>query len=358
MMEKIADYILAPPPDGEDISGEIVPVADIGGRDAVLRKEDYYYLRELWSAFRNESSAYKYGFSSAVFRMLIRNILYSMNQWKSDTGFGTHTHMKSGLASYSFTGSPSSASYNTYGNQFFNWMKDNSAIELLDTSEAAPDAGVPMDADILRLLYRHLTKDMFRQVRDISLGGTRAFTFTTQQAGIPYAYVTLDDDDNMVTVSATGTIQGSNGNVVASGISTNGKHVGVHSLKKWDSTAGKYKYYNTLCFPSSTISANVTFSAPVSEAYALMNIYLTSGTKTQGLQLLRPMAGGGTDWSVELMKRSDFDLVSSGISFPTFDVWGEASVRPYCYHADVERVFARFSDPYFALPAEWDWSPS
>lgn len=356
MMEKIADYILAQPPDGEDISGNIIPVADVDGKDAALRKEDYYYLRELWSAFRNESSAYTTGFSASNFRSLISNILYYMNQWKSDSYITSHTHMKSGLSSYSFTGSLSSGS-GTFSNQFLNWMKNNNAIELLDTSETAPSASLPMSADILRLLYRHLSKDMFRQVRDSSLGGTRAFTFTAQQASIPYTYVTLDNDDNVVSVSMTGTVQGSGGYIQANGINGNGQQVGVHVLQKWDSSARKYKYYNSLCFPSSTISANVTFSAPVSEAYALMNIYL-DGRNFQGLQLLRPMTGSGTSWSVELLKRSDFDLVSSNLSYPTFDEWSETAGTACYYQANVERVFAKFSKPYFALPVEWNWSPN
>ena len=72
MMERIADYRLAPPSSGEDISGEIIPVADIDGRVASLRKEDYYYLRELWSAFRNDSTAYHNSLSVRSLRMAIR----------------------------------------------------------------------------------------------------------------------------------------------------------------------------------------------------------------------------------------------------------------------------------------------
>lgn len=356
-MDKIADYIIARPPVGEDISGNIIPVADIGGRDAALRKEDFYYIREMWSAFRNEFSADTTEFSSSHFRYLIDGILDYMNQWKSDSHITPHTHMKSTLPSYSFTGSVSSGS-GSFSNQFFDWMKSNNAIELLDTSKTAPSANHPLSGDIVRLLYWFLSKDMFRQVQDASLGGTRAFTFTTQQASIPYSYVTLDGNNNVVSVSMEGTIQAANGHIVANGIGASGQHVGVHVLKKWDSDAGKYKYYHTLCFPSSTISANVTFSAPVSKAYALMNIYLQGHYSYQGLQLLRPMTGGGTSWSVELLKRSDFDLVSSNLSFPTFGEWSETSGNAYYYDVGVQCVFAKFSDPYFALPSEWNWSPS
>lgn len=359
MMEKIADYRLAPPPSDEDISGEIIPVADIDGRDAALRKEDYYYLRELWNVFRNESSADTTGFSSFSFRNLISNVLYYMNQWKSDSYMASHTHLKSGLASYSFTGDlVTNAQSSTWSNQFFNWMKNNSAIELLNTSATAPSAKLPMTADIVRLLYWFLSKDMFRQVKDTSLGGTRAFTFTTQKTSIPYTYVTLDNDRNVVSASNTGTIEGSGGRIVANGINGNGQQVGVHVLQKWDSDASKYKYYNSLAFPSSTVSASVTFSAPVSDAYALVDLYLSTGSGLQGLQLLRPMTGSGTSWSVELIKRSDFDLVTSNISFPAFDEWCDTAASVNYYNASVVCVFAKFSSPYFALPSGWDWSPS
>ena len=357
MMTRISDYLLSAPPSDADITGNIIPVADIEGRDAALRKEDYYYLRELWSAFRNDGVAYTSAFTGnySLRSLIASEILSYLNQWKSDTSINEHTHMRAGLASYSFTGSIESTVFQSL--QFFNWMKDNDAVVKFDGSPVSPSAGKRIEADVVRHLYRFLAQDMFRQVRDISLGVTRAFTFTTEVKDIPYSYPTLDKEDNLEFVQMVGQVKGSGGYVNTDGISSNGQQVGMHTLKRHNSSAGAYEYYNSVAFPSSTITADITFSAPVVDAYALMTIYI-EGRINQGLQVLRPMTGSGVNWSVDILKRSDYDLVTSNISVPALDEWIGTSATPTYFHAKIERVFARFASPYFALPSEWDWSPS
>lgn len=356
MMTQISDYILAVPPSGEDITGNIIPVADIDGKDATLRKEDYYYLRELWSVYRNDNTAYTTAFPQYGIRGLIAgSILYYLNLWKSDTYMTSHTHMKVGLPSYSFTGNISSS----WSSQFYNWMKNNNAIVAFDGSPVSPVANGDINADVARYAYRFLTQDMFRNVRDTSYGGTRALTFTTETKSIPYSFVKLDSDDNIVSVSETGQIVGSGGYINANGISTNGRQIGMHSFRKYVSSESKYKYYNSVAFPTSTITADITFSAPVVEAYALMSIDIYNArTLSQGLQLLRPMTGSGVNWSVDFIKRSDYDLVTANLTLPTLDEWVDTQADVTYYHADIERVFARFADLYFELPSEWDWSPN
>lgn len=355
MMMSVSDYLLSVPPSGEDITGDIIPVADIDGRSAALRKEDYYYLRELWSVFRNESSGLTTKFSSYNFRSLISStILYYLNQWKSDTSINEHTHMRAGLSSYSFTGDIQSSGYS---NQFLNWMKKNNAIVTFDGSPVSPAPGKRIDADVVRYLYRFLAQDMFRQVRDISLGGTRAFTFTTEVKNFQYSYPKLDSKYNLEFVQMVGQVKGSGGYVNIDGISENGQQVGMHTLRRYSSSGGGYEYYNSVAFPSSTITADITFSAPVVEAYALMTINI-SGSINQGLQVLRPMTGSGENWSVDILKRSDYDLATSNLSVPALDEWVGTSASATYFNAKIEMVFARFANPYFALPSEWDWSPS
>lgn len=357
MMTSISDYLLSAPPSGEDITGDIIPVADVAGRSAALRKEDYYYLRELWSAFSNDGTGLTTQFSSYSFRSLISStILYYLNQWKSDTQMQSHTHMKAGLSSYSFTGTlQSSPASSPWVQQFFNWMKENNAVVTFDDSPAAPVSYGKIDADVVRYLYKFLTQDMFRQVRDTSLGGTRAFTFTVEPKSIPYTCPKLDSDNNLVSESVEGQLTGSGGTVSANGAG-GGLHIGMHSLKKYFLSENKDKYYNSFAFPTSTVTADVTFSAPVVEAYAVITLSLNvDGNVGQGLQLLRPMTGSGVNWSVDLLKRSDYDLVSTNLTVPALDEWVDTRAQVTYFTASIDRVFARFSSPYFALPPEWNW---
>ena len=358
MMTSISDYLMSAPPSDADITGNIIPVADIEGRNAALRKEDYYYLRELWSVFRNDGVADTAAFTgnSSLRSLIADKILHYLNQWKSDTSVNEHTYMRAGLASYSFTGSIEGTGSQSF--QFYNWMKDNDAIVKFDGSPVSPSAGKIIDADVVRYLYRFLAQDMFRQVRHTSLGGTCAFTYTFEPKSIPYTYPELDRDDNLVSVSMEGQLTGTGGIVMAGGISSNGQQVGMHSLKKYFSDVSGYRYYNSVAFPTSTITADVTFSAPVVEAYAMIELGLGGHSFSQRLPLLRTMTGSGVNWSVDLVKRSDYDLVSSNLTVPTLDTWVETAAKVTYFNASVPMIFARISNPYFALPSEWDWSPS
>ena len=297
---------------------------------------------------------------SSLRSLIADQILFDLNRWKSDTSINEHTHMRAGLASYSFTGSIESTGFQY--SQFFNWMKDNDAVVKFDGSPVSPSAGKRIEADVVRHLYRFWAQDMFRQVRDISLGGTRAFTFTTEVKDIPYSYPTLDKEDNLEFVQMVGQVKGSGGYVNTDGIISSGSQVGMHTLKRYNSSTRAYEYYNSVAFPSSTITADIAFSAPVVDAYALMTFYLRIGgasqSTSQRLQVLRHMDGSGVNWSVEILKRSDYDLMTSNMSVPALDEWVGTSATPTSFSAEIERVFARFASPYFALPSEWDWSPS
>ena len=360
MMTKISDYLISAPPSDTDITGNIIPVADIEGKDALLRKEDFYYLRELWNAYNNDIRQYNldFGQSGASLLTLIGQIINTLNEDKSLTYMTPATHMKAGLASYAFTGSISTGS--AVDKQFFNWMKNANAIVTLDGSPISPTHGGKIDADAVRYFYRFLTQDMFRQVNDTSRTGTRAFTFTTETKSVPYSYPKLDSSNNLEFVQMTGQIKGASGTVTVDGISGNGQQIGMHSLQRYNSSSRAYEYYNSVAFPSATTTADITFSSPVVEAYAQITLYVSSrtGQFSQGLQLLRPMTGSGVNWSVDLLKRSDYDLVTANMTVPALDAWVGTGATETYFSATIERVFARFANPYFALPSEWNWSPS
>jgi hypothetical protein len=70
------------------------------------------------------------------------------------------------------------------------------------------------------------------------------------------------------------------------------------------------------------------------------------------------MTGLGVNWSVEILKRSDYDLVASNFTVPTLNEWVSTKAETTWFDSYVECIFARFETPYFALPSEWNWSPS
>jgi hypothetical protein len=115
-----------------------------------------------------------------------------------------------------------------------------------------------------------------------------------------------------------------------------------------------------MVFPTSTVTADIVFSAPVVEAYALLflSVDRIDAHRSHSLPLLRPMTGSGVNWSVEILKRSDYDLVASNFTVPTLNEWVSTKAETTWFDSYVECIFARFETPYFALPSEWNWSPS
>lgn len=354
MMTRIEDYVLVPPPSETDITGEIIPVADIENRTPFLRQEDYYYIRELWNAYRNDSSLNRNNFlSSYNFRSLLSDILYYTNQWSNDTYINEHLHLRAGLGSYSFTGSLVDNNYET---GLLNWMKSSNAIVSFDNPPVAPAVYEKLDAETIRHFYKFLAQDMFRQVQSNSVG-KRAFNYTVNAKTFTYEYPKLDSSDNLYYIPMTGEVVESNGYIQVNGISTNNKQVGMHSLDRYNSSTGKEEYYNSVAFPSSTITADIVFNAPVVEAYAELGVNVYAG-KYQGLALLRPMTGSGVNWRVEILKRSDYDLATSNLTVPALNEWVSTGAQTTYFNSIVRRIFARFATPYFALPSAWNWSPS
>lgn len=348
MMTKIEDYVVSPPPSGTDITGNIIPVADVENRTPCLRKEDYYYIRELWNAYRNDSSLYKSDFfTSYNFRSLLSDILRDTNSWREDSEIYYHTHMKAGMDSYSFTGNLADDSYSS---QFFDWMKSSNAIVSFDNPPVLPKYGEKLDAETIRYFYRFLSQDMFRQVESSSWG-KRAFNYSVKEKSFSYESPKLDSSYNLYYVPETGSVE-ENISTIAS--------LGMRTLNRYNSSTGEKEYYNSVVFPTSTVTADIVFSAPVVEAYALLIItgYRHDAHSHQGLPLLRPMTGSGVNWSVEILKRSDYDLVTSNLTVPTLNEWVSTKAEETDFDSYVSYIFARFEPPYFALPSEWNWSPS
>jgi hypothetical protein len=361
MMTKIEDYVVLPPPSGTDITGNIIPVADVENRTPCLRKEDYYYIRELWNAYRNDSTLYKSDFfTSYNFRSLLSDIFRYINSWREDSSINEHTHMRAGMASYSFTGSlTDNSDYFPLEVQFMDWLKSSNTIVSLDNPPVLPQSGEKLDADLIRYFYRFLSQDMLRQVRSSSVG-KRAFNYTLKTKDFAYEYPKLDSSDNLYYIPRTGNVVESGDAISVAGISSSGKQVGMHSLNRYSSSTGEKEYYNSMVFPTSTVTADIVFSAPVVEAYALLflSVDRIDAHRSHSLPLLRPMTGSGVNWSVEILKRSDYDLVTSNVTVPTLNEWVSTKAETTYFNSTVDCIFARFETPYFALPSEWNWSPS
>lgn len=353
MMTKIEDYVISPPPSDVDIRGDIIPVADIENRTPCLRKEDYYYLRELYNLFQNDASSFKYNFESDnSFKGLLNNI-FALSNISDNSSIGINWHLKEGMDASQFNGFKD-ISLNGAQQQLKDWLKNSNSIVVFDIPPSTTLSHRKLDADIIRKCYRFLSQDMFRQVRSIS-NGQLAFNYTLEEKSFEYQYPVLDENYNVYYATNTGSIVYNGFEIVLRGISDRGKYIGMHRLERNGNTG--LEYYHSIAFPTSTITADVVFSSPVVEAYTLLYLH-TSYSVDDWFPIIRPMTGSGLNWSVEILKRSDYDFMTSGITVPTLNEWVKTKANKIEFSVSIGQIFARFENQYFSLPPSWNWKPS
>ena len=350
MMTKIEDYVISPPPSDADIRGDIIPVADIENRTPCLRKEDYYYLRELYNVFQN-GEYWKDNFESDYSFQNLLHSIFDLSNIYVNQDFGINWHLNEGMDASQFNGFKD-ISFNDAQKQIVDWLKNSNYILVFDDIPSSTILSLrKLDADMIRKCYRFLSQDMFRQVRNVS-NGQFAFNYTLKEKSFEYQYPVLDGNGNVYYDTNTGSIVYNGFNIRLSGTEGRKRYIGMHRFQR--SGNNGIEYYHSIAFPTSTITADVVFSSPVVEAYALLYLY-SSG---DWLPIIRPMTGSGLNWSVEILKRSDYDFINSGITVPILNEWVKTKAHVIEFNPFIKQIFARFENQYFALPSAWTWKPS
>ena len=148
MLERI-DYYINVPPQDVSISGDILPVSDIDGKDHPLREEDAFYLHEfLWKIGVYSNRSLPITNPNTLFGITRERIVdideYIASKTKFSTYSGLYGLLDGDLASVAtWTGST-----NFIDGLCSSYM--NTAVSGLDDSSLT---GKPFDSDILRRMY-------------------------------------------------------------------------------------------------------------------------------------------------------------------------------------------------------------
>lgn len=148
MLER-SDYYLNVPPQDVSISGDILPVSDIDGKDHPLRAEDAFYLYEfLWRIGLHLSDSSLITKPVTLFAQTREKIANIDTLIASKTKFSTYTGLY-GLLDGDLVG----VATWTGGTNFIDWMCSsymNTAVSGLDVSSLT---WKPFDGDFLRRMY-------------------------------------------------------------------------------------------------------------------------------------------------------------------------------------------------------------
>ncbi len=351
MMTTASDYRLYTPPSGVDIRGEILPVADVDGRTPTIRREDACYLNELACVFRNYTSTN-----------------YIPKKGRATSGIRSALPSAGGLG---WDGSEylvlkpdcpmnySQEATSTLGiTQFKAYASANGWFHTPTASQIK--SGAPIRADDIRAAYHFLGADYYHRCNEntttnIATNGILGCTVTPTEWTVPTHSVV-----NGELVTGTETLSSHNGGRFCSTFSLGG---GTY-LKKWDGDAKADRYCTFLDVPSLPVSLPVSFDIPATTAYALLSFDVYAG-RAKGYayrSVLREMTAEESGFGLDLFNSSDLSelLGLLGFSSADFGEWTADATSHYCsFSVGAPCFFAKFGqNAYYALPAEWDWSPS
>lgn len=349
MMISASDYKLYTPPSGVDIRGEIVPVADLDGRMPTIRREDACYLGELARVFRNTATSTVFPKDNRITLSLRALLPYAgASDWD---GLAFLALKPDCPMNYSQSGKNLNAvtAFKAYATEN-DWFHTPTAAHI--------KAGAPIRADDVRAAYYFLCADYYHRCYEntqtnISTKGFLGCTVTPTEWEIPTHSIVHDE-----LVIGTKMCSSHNNGTFSSSLSLGG----CTYLNRYDSDAGAYKYCNFLDVPSTPVSLPVSFDIPATKAYALMSFSAYASRQNQkNVAVLREMTATESGFSLDVFNSSDLSelLGLLGYSSADFGEWTTDSTAHYCsFSASVVHFFAKFGqNAYYALPAEWDWSP-
>lgn len=345
MMTSASDYKLYTPPAGVDIRGEIVPVADIDGRIPTIRREDVCYLTELSCVFRNSTSSTYFPKDNRK-TVGLRGVIPCAGDstWDGSKFLALKPDCP---MNYSQSG--------TSFNEVTAFKAFASANDWFHTPTAAKvKAGAPIRADDIRSAYHFLGEDYYHVCYESSCNsiyptGIIGCTVTPTEWTVPTHSVV---NDELVTGTKT---YSSHNNGSLDSFSLGG---GTY-LSRYDSDSRAYKYCTFLDVPSLPVSVPVSFAINATKAYALLS--LSANTKYYKC-VLREMTATESGFGLEVFNSSDLSyfLGVLGYSSADFDKWTtDSTSRYFTLSASIVYFFAKFGrNAYYALPADWNWSPS
>jgi hypothetical protein len=379
MLSNSRDYIYMSPQSG-DIKGEIIPTSDIAGTSPLMRKEDIYYLLEMYYDMKRQTSSVSGSIDERVYYYKLHDIEYLFSKWGSAAdvakyydALGYYNNVRFKELPPAGVEMPMTNTNTTPFSEFLSWMAQNYPQYFVTMPSVTGELGLYKAtlADTLRKMYYGMNQScyelfklgtVFPQKYRCTVPMGQTLTYKT------FSYSSADD-----TITTTDVVRYFVENNLAVALryqqdsGSYSSNVGQIAVIRGYDDKGNNRYKRLNGFPSSDVYCEIAFdsSLVIAGAFVCVNYYFFgSGGANQirKIILLEPTERVSDTrvrfkfFRPDIMRKLVEDL---GIPWAGDSDW--TSSRGQYGEGEVaagHEMFAKLSNKYTALPAEWVWSPS
>lgn len=373
MLSRSSDYIYMTPQSG-DIKGEIIPTSDIAGTRPPMRKEDIYYLLEMYYDITRRATSVSGSVDGRTRYAMLNGIASLFSQWGSVSSVVQSYYDARGVRFKDLPSAgvemPMRGTNMASFNDFLSWMAQSYPQCFVTMPHITGELGESkaMRADTLRKMYYGMNQPCYEPFK---IGTTFPQKYRcTVPSGQTLTYRTFSyssSDDTITTEDVVGYFVG-NGYISLREQQDSGSYYstvgGIESITGHDSS-GNSRYRRLNGFPSSDVHCEIAFDSSLVIAGAFVCVeYLfeVSASMNKKIILLEPTERvSDTSVRFRFFRQDIMRKLVEGMGIPwDGDSGWTTSSGMHGYGSVVAglEIFARVSNRYTELPTEWDWSPS
>lgn len=380
MLSRSSDYIYMTPQNG-DIKGEIIPTSDIAGTSPLMRKEDIYYLLEMYyDMSRRTSSVSGSLLDERINRYKLGDIEYLFSKWGSAADVAQNYEMLGSYNNVRFKDLPSAGiempmtdTNATPFSEFLLWMAQNYPQYFMTMPSVTGELEYykAMCADTLRKMYYGMNQSCYEPFK-IGTRFPRKYRCTVP-TGQTLTYKTFSYSRSDDTITTTDVVRYfvEDGYFVALGdqqdsVSGSSYVGGIDTIDGGYDDKGNVRYKRLNGFPTGDVYCEIAFdsSLVIVGAFVCVKYYFFCSHCTQRRKIivLEPTERVSDTrvrfkfFRPDIMRKLVEDI---GIPWAGDSDW--TSSRGHYGYGNIEvggEIFAQISNKYTALPLEWVWSPS
>ena len=377
MLSQSSDYLYMTPA-SDDIAGSIIPTSDIAGDPPAMRKEDIYYLLEMFYDMQRRTTSVTGTVEDRMNYYKLHDIEYFFSRWGSAADVAAHYDTLGGYNNVRFLSLPSNGlenpmtNTNTTGfNEFLSYIAQNYPQYLMTMPSVDGELGTykKLSADTLRKMYYGMNQECYEPFKiGTAFPAKYRCTVPTGQT-LTYKSVNYDAIYDVLTITDVVRYFVENGYVEMREQQDSGNYssyVGnIASIRGYDSNSN-YRYKRINAFPTSDVYCDICFDSShvISDCFVCVNYYFTtsSTTRTKQIILLEPTTKvSDTRIRFKFFRQSVMKRLVEAFGIPWEGDSDWTSTRGEYGYGTVTagyEIFAKIANKYTKLPSGWNWSPS
>lgn len=373
MLTQTSDYHYIAPPSA-DIAGRIIPTNDIAGLRSSFRREDIYYLLEMYyDLMRKTSTMATPTFDGKIRTSALSIVKNLFENWGSAAGVLENDRNVMRLKNLPAEGIESDITSNRVDDVFWKWFAQaypQYIMTMPQFKNGFPSSRDIMRADTMRTMYYGMNQPCYEPIAGAGFPSKYTFTVPSGQTltRLTYDYnssddiITTEDIVKNLVIGYSGSIETTDES--DSSIPNYGAcEVGaIKSLFKSDGD-GNTLYKSMNCFPKSDVYCTVNFDASIAVESAFMQTYyqlVKDRNQYKTLFALEPMERiSDIQFRFKLFKPSTMARLAAAHGIPWGDDsdWTSSKGCQGTGEVSTGKIYAKIANKYTSLPAEWNWSP-